>query len=52
MSAGSGVQHSEFNGSHQRPVHFLQIGSCRTSSAFPRNTRKELAEGEKRGRLV
>ncbi len=52
MSAGSGVQHSEFNGSHQRPVHFLQIWILPNVVGIPAGyEEKRFGEDEKRGRL-
>jgi hypothetical protein len=52
MSAGSGVQHSEFNGSHQRPVHFLQIWILPNVIGIPAGyEEKSFGEDEKRGRL-
>ena len=52
MSAGSGVQHSEFNGSQQRPVHFLQIWILPNVIGIPAGyEEKSFTEDEKRGRL-
>ncbi len=52
MSAGSGVQHSEFNGSQQHPVHFLQIWILPNVVGIPAGyEEKHFGENEKRGRL-
>jgi redox-sensitive bicupin YhaK (pirin superfamily) len=52
MSAGSGVQHSEFNGSQQQPVHFLQIWILPNVVGIPAGyEEKHFSEDEKRGRL-
>ncbi|MGB7739467.1 MAG: pirin family protein [Steroidobacteraceae bacterium] len=52
MSAGSGVQHSEFNGSHLRPVHFLQIWILPNVIGIPAAyEEKSFGEDEKRGCL-
>ncbi|XKE45496.1 pirin family protein [Halomonas organivorans] len=52
MSAGTGVQHSEFNGSDERPVHFLQIWLLpREAGLTPRYQETEFSEADKRGKL-
>jgi quercetin 2,3-dioxygenase len=52
MSAGRGVQHSEFNGSHERPVHFLQIWIIPDTFGIPAGyEEKHFSEQDKRGRL-
>lgn len=52
MSAGTGVLHSEFNGSDERPVHFLQIWLLpREAGLTPRYQETEFSEADKRGRL-
>ena len=52
MSAGRGVQHSEFNGSHSQPVHFLQIWILPDVSGIaPEYEERRFGETEKRGRL-
>ena len=52
MSAGRGVLHSEFNGSHERPVHFLQIWILPDVTGIPpEHEEKRFGADEKRGRL-
>lgn len=52
MSAGSGVRHSEFNGSGTEPVHFLQIWiQPNVTGIAPSYEEKHFLEESKRGRL-
>ena len=52
MSAGSGVQHGEFNASRSHPVHFLQIWIQPDVSDIPPSyEEKHFDQAEKRGRL-
>jgi len=52
MSAGRGVMHSEFNGSHTAPVHFLQIWiQPDVRGIAPEYEEKRFGAEEKRGRL-
>jgi quercetin 2,3-dioxygenase len=52
MSAGHGVQHSEFNPSSNEGVHFLQIWiQPNVRGIPPRYEEKRFSEAEKRGRL-
>ncbi len=52
MSAGSGVTHSEFNGSTAEPLHFLQMWVHPAQKATPpRYAQKHFAEDVRRGKL-
>ncbi len=52
MSAGRGVQHSEFNPSRNEPVHFLQIWiQPNQQGIVPSYEEKAFPVAEKRGRL-
>ena len=52
MSAGSGVRHSEFNGSRSEPVHFLQIWiQPNVKGIAPSYEEKHFAPESKQGQL-
>lgn len=52
MSAGTGVRHSEFNGSKEKPVHFLQIWiTPKKDGIKPSYEEKKYSTEDKRNKL-
>ena len=52
LSAGTGVTHSEFNGSKSAPVHFLQIWiEPKSNGIAPSYEQKNFSAADKKGRL-
>lgn len=52
MSAGTGVEHSEFNGSQSEPVHFFQVWIMpRENGIQPGYEQKMISDEERQGRL-
>ena len=51
MSAGTGIRHSEFNASHQEPVHFLQIWVIPAKKGLKPSYEQKAFPLEKTGRL-
>jgi quercetin 2,3-dioxygenase len=53
MSAGTGIQHSEFNNSDSEPVHFLQIWMLPDREKIaPRYEQRNFPLAEKQGKLL
>ncbi len=52
MSAGTGIRHSEYNASHETPVHFLQIWILPEQQGIdPGYEQKHFSDAEKQGKL-
>jgi hypothetical protein len=53
MSAGTGIQHSEFNHSRENPVHFLQLWILpRTRGLKPRWEQHQFGSSQRQGKLL
>jgi redox-sensitive bicupin YhaK (pirin superfamily) len=53
MSAGSGIQHSEYNHSEKAPVHFLQMWIFpRTEGSKPRWEQRQFTAEDRKGKLL